>query len=391
MIARSTLTALLLLLLFAGVATSGRNTGGALIVHTNNVVPYRCWLPDGCGEDYNDPGTCEDATTQIDVDYTLVWFLAAFDEASDPSVTAIDFGLDYYLHDNDLDAYYWYCGPEGTTSDPDAGWPGDSGAGNTIKFGSPVEGTRLFPFYYVCIFAREGDYIGTRIHPSLGYAAFTDDGEPPVIDGCSRFGQARWGEPGYNECPAYPGDLVACCFDVGNCIYLTDDECDDFGGQSQGAGSVCDPNPCLPPIDGACCFEDGTCQILNRYECAHIGGLFQEEGTVCDPNPCPQPPQGACCMDDGGCVTETQNNCAGLAGAYRGDGTSCDPNPCPGVGACCLESGHCILAWPTACLALGGIYLGREIDCDPNPCGTMDVHEGQRIEATWGTIKARYR
>lgn len=389
MVAGSTLTALFMTMLVAGVATGGRNAGGALIVHTNNVVPYRCSLPDGCGEDYDDPGTCEEATTRIEV-MTLVWFLAAFDEAANPGVTSIDFGLDYSSH-YDLGTYYWYCGPEGTASYPDAGWPTDPAAGNSIRFGSPIVGQRLLPFYYICFNGSDGDYVGTKIHPNLGYAAFTDDSEPPVIDGCGRFGRALQGGPGYNECPTYPADLVACCFDVGNCLFFTEDECAEFGGQSQGAGSPCDPNPCLPPERGACCFADGACLFVDRYECAHIGGLFQEEGTVCDPNPCPQPPVGACCMQSGDCAIDTQENCAELAGAYQGDNTSCDPNPCPGPGACCLESGSCIMAWQDPCLALGGTYLGREIECDPNPCGTMDAQEGQHIEATWGAIKARYR
>jgi hypothetical protein len=383
-----------MLALVAGLAGGGPNAGGSLIVHTDDVVPYRCWSWAGCDEYYDDPGTCENANTRVTqggIGPVFIWFLAAFDETTNPCVTSIDFGLEHTFFDEDFGGHYWYCGPEGTLDDPDLGWPEDVRAGNTIHFGSPVEGNRLFPIYYVCMMGTLGDYIKTAIHPRLGYAAFTDNSDPPVIDGCTRFGQVRWDEAGYNECPAPPEELMACCFDVGNCLFLGEESCLELGGEPQGAGSVCNPNPCPQPPDGACCFVDGACQFVDEYACVHVGGAFQGGDTVCDPNPCPQPPTGACCIADGECVAVDMYECAALDGTYEGDGTTCDPNPCPGLGACCLEDDNCIMAWETTCLTLGGAYLGREVDCDPNPCGTTDVDEQQRIETTWGTIKARYR
>ncbi len=49
-----------------------------------------------------------------------------------------------------------------------------------------------------------------------------------------------------------PGEVGACCF-LGNCVILPAAECESLGGQYQGDGTVCDPNPC----DQTCCLQRG--------------------------------------------------------------------------------------------------------------------------------------
>ena len=48
---------------------------------------------------------------------------------------------------------------------------------------------------------------------------------------------------------------------------------------------------------GACCFIDGHCEELSAPDCLTAGGDYQGDGTGCDPNPCPQPIPGDNCGD----------------------------------------------------------------------------------------------
>jgi hypothetical protein len=59
--------------------------------------------------------------------------------------------------------------------------------------------------------------------------------------------------------------------------------CEPLGGEFMGAGTDCDPNPCVP---AACCFDDGSCQMLDEEDCLAEDGDPQGAGTVCEPNPC---------------------------------------------------------------------------------------------------------
>ncbi|MEK7775683.1 MAG: dockerin type I repeat-containing protein [Candidatus Zixiibacteriota bacterium] len=88
---------------------------------------------------------------------------------------------------------------------------------------------------------------------------------------------------------------------------------------------------------GACCDPlTGFCSILSGTECQAIGGNYQGDGTSCTPNPCPPPVQtGACCKQDGTCLISTALDCGIIGGSYQGDGTPCVPNPCD----CCGTDG----------------------------------------------------
>jgi hypothetical protein len=94
------------------------------------------------------------------------------------------------------------CGPAGSQQIPDTGWPYE-GRGNTVAFSSPIEGNHLFPFYVFKIDGgTDSSYFSTGINPTGRYAAFIDDGFPPLTDEVTRFGTIRWYEDGANGCPA---------------------------------------------------------------------------------------------------------------------------------------------------------------------------------------------
>lgn len=166
------------------------------------------------------------------------------------------------------------------------------------------------------------------------------------------------------------GGEGGCCSGT-DCFSLTEEECGDAGGEYQGEGTTCDPNPCAP-VTGACCFENGSCEVLTVTRCGDFGGDYQGDATDCEPNPCPQPPPptGACCVGEA-CSIETESDCTDMGGTYLGDDATCIPNPCAvgAQGACCIDF-FCSLRSHDACLTLGGDYLGDATTCFGSPCAT---------------------
>lgn len=85
---------------------------------------------------------------------------------------------------------------------------------------------------------------------------------------------------------------------------------------------------CGSPV-GACCFPDGSCQVMTRMDCEDGGFDYQGDGSLCDPNPC-QPPLGACCEPIScSCMVLAWEECLGIGGEYQGDGSVCDSVQCP--------------------------------------------------------------
>jgi len=143
------------------------------------------------------------------------------------------------------------------------------------------------------------------------------DYDPLNGSGLEIWNDTPWGEERPPDGPGAPGPLAS------------------WGGSSGGSGyyiifitgaTFAQEGP--PPPTGACCFANGSCQVKTATGCASLGGEFQGDGTSCDPNPCPQPPVGACCFSTGGCLELTQQKCTSSGGTYHGDGTGCWPNPC---------------------------------------------------------------
>lgn len=205
------LMVLVLILCCVGSAEAGKNEGGALIVHTNDAMGWRDpWGQCDFWDEWN-PGTCEEANPQTDKEgffHSLIWFIAALPEESNPAATACCFGLDHNLPADYNHFGAWiYCGPVGTYESAGSDWPLDAAtAANCVYFGSPIGGNRFFPVYYFIVTGGdvEGAYFGSAVNPDYGTAFFLDDSAPHVEDEIRKFGQVRWGEPGYNECPDPP-------------------------------------------------------------------------------------------------------------------------------------------------------------------------------------------
>jgi hypothetical protein len=242
---RSLLLVLISLALLSAPVLAGKNAGGALVVHTAYVSYY--FPVDYCTSDFDDPGTCENANTESTVDGNLdasiVWLLAAFPPDADPGVSVIYFGVEHNL------PYGWFagwgpCGPEGTLEIPDAGWPNDwETAGNSVALGSPIVGDQFFLFYWLAPYGLAGNYLGTGINPTGGYAGFVSDDNPGILDEIIRFGQVRWFEPGFNQCPQLEH---ACCID-GECFLITEEECTAAGGIWYPDEDTCEGFDC-PPV-----------------------------------------------------------------------------------------------------------------------------------------------
>ncbi|MBD3161692.1 MAG: hypothetical protein GF346_05495 [Candidatus Eisenbacteria bacterium] len=176
----------------------------------------------------------------------------------------------------------------------------------------------------------------------------------------------------------------ACCLPDGTCILVLVGTCDAHGGEGQGEGTLCDPNPCHDAA-GACCFADGHCEILDRIACASYDGDWVAEDSVCDSNPCPQPRQ-ACCFADGSCTDVPVDACEDAGGTPQGAGTNCNQAACkaPDVGACCRSDGSCAVSDQAECEANQGTYYAG-VPCAPNPCVVPVQH------TSWGRVKALFR
>ena len=76
--------------------------------------------------------------------------------------------------------------------------------------------------------------------------------------------------------------IGACCQSSGTCTVTTDETCPE-SSIWQGAGTACNPNPCL---SGACCLRSapGTCEIDTPARCASINGFYFGSGTLCAPS-----------------------------------------------------------------------------------------------------------
>jgi hypothetical protein len=157
-------------------------------------------------------------------------------------------------------------------------------------------------------------------------------------------------------------DPEACCLADGSCVVSTAADCLLDGGEPQGSGTSCDPNPC--PLAEACCLQDGSCLELTANDCRDLGGQPNGPGTDCTINPCPAAE--ACCNRSGYCVYLPPAVCLDQDGEPQGPDVSCDPSPC--MQACCLPSGFCQFCPPEECGVLGGNPRGEGTDCDPNPC-----------------------
>ncbi len=375
----------------------GPNAGGTLVLHVDPDISAT-----NAGNFCDAPivPDCESVQSRVDTSEPVsFWALAAFPAASNPRLAGVAFGISYPTCFFILEG-----GPCGDFELPSAGWP-DAGTGNAVTW-STARTETFIPVYWFNGYEDSLEPIRVNLipHPDQG-AVFADDSIPSELDPIAALGSLGFRLDGNTPCSSSdaPG---ACCYADGSCEVVFESDCSLGGGDFQGAGTSCDPNPCSAPGIGACCFDDGSCALRTVAECDNAGGAYQGDGvpcdpnpcggpsgacclsdgsclvttgsgcsgdyqgdgTTCDPNPCPQP-TGACCFPDGGCSVETGSDCSAGGGQFQGDGTVCDPNPCPQpIGACCLPNDTCVETSPETCDTAGGDYLGNGVTCDPNPC-----------------------
>lgn len=79
--------------------------------------------------------------------------------------------------------------------------------------------------------------------------------------------------------------------------------------------------PFVLPESGACCLGDGWCMVATPAACA---GTWLGAGTSCDPGPCITE-TGACCQADDTCTLTTAWDCTGT---WHGPGTACEVGLC---------------------------------------------------------------
>jgi hypothetical protein len=177
-------------------ALAGRNSGGALVVHTDPATSYTAGMS-YCGMAAADPSNCTSARTRADVaggGAVIIWVLAAFPDASSPGVSVVQFGIE--MSGASVLAH-GPC-PTDAVAIPGSGFPGPS-SGVSVGF-LPIYDT-LFPFYWFAVQGSSGDRFGTARDPDAGRAVFVDDSASFEEDEISRFGHVTWGSDGANECP----------------------------------------------------------------------------------------------------------------------------------------------------------------------------------------------
>jgi hypothetical protein len=116
-------------------------------------------------------------------------------------------------------------------------------------------------------------------------------------------------------------------------IRCTDPVNGGLGGTFAGAGSVCMPLNCILN-EGACCVT-GLCTLACATVCADSGGDYQGDGTTCTPDPCNPSPTGACCRGTT-CAAEIAGNCTGANASFAGAGTVCNTFTGNRTTPCCL-------------------------------------------------------
>ena len=167
----------------------------------------------------------------------------------------------------------------------------------------------------------------------------------------------------------------ACCTNNGQCIFVSEDVCNNGGGNYQGDGVSCADVTCVD-LTGACCLASGQClDGQTSQSCSNSGGDYQGDGSDCDDVECEQPdPTGACCLASGECLgSQTAAECGNAGGSYQGDGSSCvdieceKPEP---IGACCLGDDTCVDSLTISqCASTNGSWQGDGTSCTVVDCG----------------------
>jgi hypothetical protein len=199
----------------------------------------------------------------------------------------------------------------------------------------------------------------------------------PGVPGCDNI--TGYVNPSFTTVACQPGGVTTVCLPAGTYYFFVATSA--FAGVACGSPYVATLT-CDPCATGACCQGDGQClPDYNQPDCAAAGGIWQGAGTVCDPNPC----VGACCFLDGACEVLPQTVCTDGGGTYLGGGTSCDLDPCPQPGPDTCDIAK-LVSVP------GNIYEHNRLATDDNPpyCGTSAPYKNvwYKVIGTGNTITA---
>ncbi len=179
--------------------------------------------------------------------------------------------------------------PDFWTSDPGVG---DSQAVHqTFLFGQPLNERTNDPII-VWPYIGPKNFLGIRTSTSgvgLGSPGFipaglNDDFQPEQI------------------CVAEPKG--GCCIPDGRCVALTEDGCEDRGGDYSGDLVFCSAIPdCPAPQIGNCCTPGGACLAMDSYTCQRASGSFSTSTSTCE---------SACDSTSGVVINEVDYNQLGI-------------------------------------------------------------------------------
>ncbi|MFN8547720.1 MAG: right-handed parallel beta-helix repeat-containing protein [Candidatus Eisenbacteria bacterium] len=212
----------------------GANAGGVLLVHSDPTIQYSIGTS-YCGTLSLD--SCEAAVSRSDSpDPGVVHVFAAFPQNRVPSVTQIDFGVEYDASNLQLLAHGSCADVEQATP----GWPASS-TGTSVLWQTP-KSSPLFEVYWFAAYAYPGSTARLALapHPKGGAIFSTSDG---VRDPILCLGAFGFGTDGVDCCPVDLGG--ACCFSDGTCHRLVRADCDRYGGAYLGDRTDCDHDRCV--------------------------------------------------------------------------------------------------------------------------------------------------
>jgi len=350
-------------------------TNGAVIAHAPPNLIYSGDFSHGCDAYVEAPiSSCEEQVNRIDNGTQgFLWYvLLAWAEPK-------------YWHGFEFGLRSFVAGPEGylimahdlcparlgvTLSIPTAHWPGPNEGIAMACTDVSEQGCwsgNFEPMYWFAGYAYVAQRIPLGPNPATGHLAILplyDHAQPVEVDfdfdAPGMAGSMGMLTDGVAACPPL-GISGACCLNSGQCVPVSLEECDAQEGLYQGAGTSCDPNPCLPRW--GCCLSHGTnCIMMTEQECASHAGLWQE-GQVCEQAGGELQCElvSACCIAFE-CVPLMPSECEAQGGVAFPQ-SDCADIDCALPSACCVN-GECLaILSPLECEDLGGIFF-PQVPCD---------------------------
>jgi hypothetical protein len=312
---------------------------GALIAHHVTAASYTTDVPTGSWCTYysglgDKVTTCDQQVNEIagSMNGNKLWFvLAAWTE--DKVCPSVQFGLDY-TPSNGVDAGYQImeqgaCYPVSGLEIAGPTWPAPGNGIALTCTGDVNWSGNYIPVYYFWGYTYGAGTVDLVPDPQVPFIGFSNiNGDESWVDAERRGKMGLGGTAGLKVCPLPPPEPGACCFDGGNvCQLVTPAECTSLGGNFQGAGTVCDPNPC--PTTWACCVGD-DCFMLPQTECTETYGGGWLSGHKCTDLGFACSEYNVCCLNEA-CIFVTLADCNAAGGKYVTDPLypNCTTTNCP--------------------------------------------------------------